>query len=124
LESARQCAGRFHDIEVALAEGYIDVDFYMPGMGWHFLNPNLLDGEFVPTEPEILVYEVDCDGTYKLVALEYAIPLALSAMPPIGFIGKNDVWFEDLGFQLWTLHAWVFDYNPDGVFQKFNPRVP
>ena len=93
-------------------------------MGWHFLNPNLLDGEFVPTEPEILVYEVDCDGTYKLVALEYAIPLELSAKPPRGFIGKNDVWFEDLGFQLWTLHAWVFDYNPDGVFQKFNPRVP
>jgi len=24
---------------------------------------------------------------------------------------------------LWTLHAWVFEFNQDGVFAPFNPRV-
>jgi len=27
-------------------------------------------------------------------------------------------------FQLWTLHAWLYEYNPAGVFASHNVRVP
>ncbi len=124
LESARQTAARFFDVKVALAEGYVDINVVIPHMGRHLLNAELLDGRFDPNKPELLVYQEDCDGTLRLAALEYAIPTDLSPKAPRGFAGESDVWFNDTGFQLWTLHAWVYDFNPAGVFSPDNPRLP
>ena len=64
-----------------------------------------------------------CGGPRRLVAVEYAIPLALSARAPAGFAGSADQWSANQAFQLWTLHAWVYEFNPDGVFAPHNPRV-
>jgi hypothetical protein len=124
LESARQAAGRFFDVQAALDAGYVNIDLFIPHMGWHFLNPKILDGHFDPAEPEILVYQENSDGTLRLSAVEYAIPTELSPNPPQGFAGQSDVWFNDTGFKLWTLHAWIYDFNPDGVFTSRNPRLP
>ena len=78
-----------------------------------------------PTKPELLVYADDpCGGKRKLVAVEYAVPLAASKRAPAGFIGRADEWDANQTFQLWTLHAWLFEFNIDGVFAPFNPRVP
>jgi hypothetical protein len=60
----------------------------------------------------------------KLVAVEYAVPLTLTTTPPEGFAGKADAWFADDRFQLWTLHAWIWRDNPDGIFNPTNRRVP
>lgn len=32
-------------------------------------------------------------------------------------------WDGNTGFGLWLLHAWVWDYNPAGVFSPMNPTV-
>jgi hypothetical protein len=124
LELARQAAARFFDINVATAEGYVDIDVVIPHMGRHLLKPRLLNGQFDPTQPQLLVYQENGDGSLRLAAVEYAVPTDLSARAPSGFAGDNDVWFKDTGFQLWTLHAWVYDFNPDGVFAPNNPREP
>ena len=124
LETVRQAASRFFDVQVALDEGYIDIEVVIPHMGRHLLKPQLLDAHFELTQPELLVYEPDCDGSLRLVAVEYAVPTSLASKPPQGFIGDSDVWFNDTGFKLWTLHAWVYDFNPAGVFEPFNPRLP
>lgn len=125
LEAARQATARFHDVAEAEDAGYVDIGLFMPNMGWHYLKEELLDGEFDPAAPELLVYADDpCGGPRRLVAVEYAVPLELSKKAPAGFAGNADVWAANAEFQLWTLHAWVWEYNPDGVFAAHNPRVP
>jgi hypothetical protein len=125
LDQARTAADKYFDVDKALADGYVDIGVFMPNMGWHYLNDKLLDEKFDWTRPELLVYADDpCGGKRKLVAVEYAVPLALSKKAPAGFVGKADEWDANQTFQIWTLHAWVYEFNPDGVFAPFNPRVP
>jgi len=124
LETARQAAAKYFDVEAATHAGYVDLHLFIPHMGWHFLNTDLLDGHFDPAKPELLVYQEDCDGNLRLAAVEYAIPTDLAAKAPRGFVGNADVWFKNDDFGLWTLHAWVYDHNPDGVFMPENMRLP
>ncbi len=124
LEAVRQATARYLDIDQAVADGYVDIGVYFPNMGWHYLKPELLDERFEATAPELLVYEDDpCGGKRRLVAVEYAVPLDLSREAPQGFAGSADLWSVNRAFGLWTLHAWVFEFNPDGVFAGNNPRV-
>ena len=125
LDEVRNATARFFDVEQAVKEGYADIGLFMPRMGWHYMKERLVDEKFDPTRPELLVYADDpCGGKRRLVAVEYAVPLALSKRPPAGFIGRADEWDANQTFQLWTLHAWVHEFNTDGVFAPFNPRVP
>lgn len=124
LEAVRQATARFHDVAEAEAAGYVDIGLFVPNMGWHYLKADALDGHFDAEEPELLVYADDpCGGARRLVAVEYAVPLDASRKAPKGFVGRADVWDVNTDFQLWTLHAWVWEWNPDGVFAAFNSRV-
>jgi len=124
LDQVRYAASRFIDVDEAVEAGYVDIGLLVPNMGWHYMKESLVDGNFNWTEPELLVYADDpCGGKRKLVAVEYAVPLSLSKRAPAGFVGRADEWDANQQFQLWTLHAWVFEFNPDGVFAPFNPRV-
>jgi hypothetical protein len=124
LDQVRDATARFIDVEKAEAEGYADIGLFVPNMGWHYMKEKLVDERFDPKRPELLVYADDpCGGKRKLVAVEYAVPLALSKRAPAGFIGRADEWDANQQFQLWTLHAWLFEYNQDGVFAPLNPRV-
>ena len=118
----RWCPHLDHD----LADGYVDIGLFVPNMGWHYMKESLVDAKFDWTRPELLVYADDpCGGgKRRLVAVEYAVPLALSKRAPFGFVGNADQWDANQTFQLWTLHAWVYEFNPDGVFAPFNKRVP
>jgi hypothetical protein len=95
-------------------------------MGWHYRKLERVDGRIDLQKPEFLVYADDpCGGKRKLVAVEYVMPLEDSPRrPPSGYFGFADEWDRNETFQLWTLHAWLYEYNPDGVFAAFNPRVP
>jgi hypothetical protein len=123
LDAVRNATARFHDVAQAEAEGYVDIGLFFPNMGWHYLKVKLLDDQFEVESPELLVYADDpCGGARRLVAVEYAVPVALSKKAPAGFIGQADTWSVFNG-ELWTLHAWVHEYNPDGVFAANNPRI-
>jgi hypothetical protein len=124
LASARKATARFHRVEQAEAEGYINLNFCEEGEGCHWLNPSLLDGQFDPTRPEILLYVRDGDG-WRLVAVEYVVPLSLSpGVAPEGFTGDADHWREDSeGVGLWELTAWIWLHNPNGMFEQHNPRA-
>ena len=124
LDEVRNATAKYLDVDAAVKAGYEDIGLFMPKMGWHYMNTKLVDGRFDPTRPELLVYADDpCGGKRKLVAVEYAVPLSLSKKAPLGFIGRADEWDANQTFQLWTLHAWLYEYNTDGVFAPFNPRV-
>ena len=125
LEAVRQATARYLDEDQAIADGYVDIGVFFANMGWHYMKSGLVDAKFEATAPELLVYADDpCGGKRRLVAVEYAVPLELSKHAPPGFAGSADVWFPNADFGLWTLHAWVFEHNPHGVFASHNPRVP
>ena len=118
LVEAKVAAGRYHDIRQAIADGYHDTGIVLPNMGRHFINEGLLDTRFEANRPELLVYSPD---STRLLAVEYAQPL--TDTPPEGFEGDADQWVP-FGGVFWTLHAWVWQDNPDGVFNPTNTRVP
>ena len=125
LDQARVAASKYFDVNAAVADGYADIGLFVPNMGWHYLKESILDEHFEWTKPELLVYADDpCGGKRKLVAVEYAVPFALSKRAPAGFVGRADEWDANQTFKLWTLHAWVYEFNPDGVFAPMNPRSP
>jgi hypothetical protein len=77
-------------------------------------------------KPDILVYNKKDNDKYELVAVEYAVPIDSTRLhtPPQGFTGDADEWdFNTLNTGWWTLHAWVWEFNPDGVFKPMNPAV-
>jgi hypothetical protein len=124
LDQVRDATAKYFDVDEAVKAGYVDIGLFVPNMGWHYMKESLVDGKFEPTRPELLVFADDpCGGKRKLVAVEYAVPLAASKRAPAGFFGVADEWDANQQFQLWTLHAWVHEFNPDGVFAPLNPRV-
>lgn len=120
LAEAKRATAKYQDLQAALDDGYVDINLFVPGQGFHFLKPDLLDGTFEHTRPEILVYFPLDDGYLELVAVEY---LTTGASAPEGFTGDEDEW-EFLGDPpFWALHAWIWVPNPDGVFAESNPRL-
>ncbi len=122
LREARNATARYQSLDSALADGYVDIAVDVEHMGHHYMKTSLVDSLFDKTKPEILVYnrEHDTNRPY-LVAVEYAVPLKFPK--PEGFTGNTDEWKGDSGFPLWLLHAWVWSYNPDGVFYWTNQLV-
>lgn len=123
-ERAKRATARYHDVRQAIADGYVDINVVRPNMGRHFLTDSLVDAKFEVERPELLVYSPDENGRRPLVAVEYAVPLNLSQAAPDRFEGSEDIWVPDPQLPLWTLHAWVWKGNPDGVLSMHNARVP
>jgi|SRR5690242_11708051 len=121
LQQARAASAKYKHLENAIADGYQDIHVDVDNMGHHYMKVSLVNGTFDISHPQILVYNKDARGVEQLVAVEYAVPL--SDPQPQGFTGDADVWDGNTGFGLWLLHAWVWDYNPNGVFSPLNPNV-
>jgi hypothetical protein len=146
LAEVRQATAKYHDINVALANGYINTyEFaYVPelgGMGIHFVNlPLMNDEEVNATEPEVLLYAPQKNGDYKLIGVEYYMPAAVATKQPTLF-GRNfdgpmlnhelepmeheltDDEKNDPQNQHYDLHAWIWKANPNGMFTPFNPNI-
>lgn len=121
LAMARASTAKYRNIERAVEDGYIDINVVVQNMGYHLLKVENWD-EFDPGKPALLVYSKNpVNGKMRLVAVEYAVPNTGQA--PEGFTGNNDVWEYDGDIDKWECHAWVWYYNPDGIFNKYNPRV-
>jgi len=121
LQQARAATAKYQNIDNAIKDGYADIEVDVQHMGHHFMKTSIVDSVFDIRQPEILVYNRDNNGKQMLVAVEYAVPL--SYPKPEGFTGSADVWNGTSGFPLWLLHAWVWAYNPDGVFNWTNPSI-
>lgn len=129
LEMLTKAMRRFHNFQVAIAQGYVPVSPLVPGMGIHYAKPEYVDMKFEILKPEILVYHPDENGVMQFVAAEYLIPveecdpLGDYALPDDGFLGDQDHWHLNCNAGGWTLHAWVGLENEAGVFEPFNPAL-
>lgn len=131
---ARQVAGlraltaRFHDFDTAEEAGWgaqitgCMSDPQLGGMGFHYGNPALIDGQVDVLEPELLVYEPRKNGKLRLVAVEYIVPFtAWTAAEPPQLYGQS--FHRNEAFGIWALHVWHFRNNPRGLFADWNPNV-
>jgi hypothetical protein len=121
---------RYHDLNAALADGFVLLHpcEERPGegpVGIVYVNmERLLDGKIDPETPDALVYEPAkrSDGRPQLVGVEFAVPYTLWTDPePPSFLGASFQREDEFG--VWALHAWVWRYNPEGLFAEANPRV-
>jgi len=134
LASLRQSVAGLHDLTAAEAAGYttavgdptdghICLSDPSGAMGIHYLKTSLVNDTVIVTQPELLIYEPEQDGSRKFVGVEYIIPYSIHGAdqaPPVLFgvqFSKND------HFGLWGLHAWVGRKNPNGMFAMWNPDV-
>jgi hypothetical protein len=126
LQQVRAATARYRDARNAFKDNYVDIGLKLPNMGYHFLKSALVTPEFDLRKPPILVYNKRENGSFELLAVEYAIPIDQQHpdIAPEGFTGNDDEWnFNTLNTGWWTLHAWVWKNNPDGVFMPMNPDV-
>jgi hypothetical protein len=145
LAATRAATARFHNLHAAEAAGYSVLvadtagltciaEPGMGAMGFHYLDPTLLDGSISATAPELLVYAPGPDGRLRLVALEYLVLKAdwdaahggPDAAPPSLFGQTFNFTPAGNRFGLpdfYSLHAWIWDPNPSGMFAMWNPRV-
>lgn len=135
LAELRNATEPFKQIETARDAGYEAlvthptngnrclVHAQLGGMGFHYLNPALVDDAVVVASPEVVIYEPQPDGSLELVAVEYIVPFAIRGeddAPPILF-GRE--FKRNKTFGVWALHAWSWRQNPSGVFSDWNPVV-
>jgi hypothetical protein len=121
IAAARAASAKYHDINRAIADGYEPLLGCIPTEGYHYIKASLVDDVVDPTEPELLVYAPVGNGNkMKLLATEYVTPDTVEPIPSL-----FGVEFSHLGepFNLYRLHAWVWEHNPNGMFEHENPHV-
>ena len=145
LSDARSATAQFHQIDAAKAAGYTaevidlngfacidDVVGHTGGMGIHFLNPNLLDGNVDESTPELVIYEPTKNGSLRLVAVEYLVlksawqaahpgaPAPTLFGQPMEFVAAgNRYGLPDF----YEMHAWIWKNNTLGMHNDWNPDV-
>ena len=101
-------------------------------MGYHFLNPALAsDMNIDPTLPEVLLYERDGRGRWRLLGVEYFKAdadqdLGTTADRPTMFGHAFDGPMPGHDPQMpahYDLHVWVYKHNPSGQLAAWNPDV-
>ena len=136
------------NLQRAKKDGYGIITQNMPGMGYHYLNPNI--AAFDVRKPQILVYE-HTSGGWQLGALEWVFP-SLPHKPTLphatyGYFPAachyKDGTFVPASAQsdcaakspssgsafnfwhppLYTMHVWIWYPNPDGLYSSTNRLV-
>lgn len=130
LALARAATAKYHDVNQAEADGYVQDVCHVDGCHW--FNWDLYDGTFDIEHPEALNYVPTKDGGWRLVAVEYVVMGSDPPQPaPEGFTGDEDApngdeygWrFGTEGYQDWELSVWIWFNNPNGMFAMENPRL-
>jgi hypothetical protein len=132
-----QATAQFRDIQRAVAAGYQPTDECVPGMGYHYGRPALVNDVNVdPTMPEILVYARDARGSLRLIALEFFRADAdgdtttsedrptLFGHPFDGPMDGHPVPPGTPPMPVhYDLHIWLYRHNPAGELSPNNPTI-
>ena len=133
MAKVKRDLSRFKDVGVAMAEGYLPVSPCETspegGMGYHFLNPLHVGAD--PTAPSVLLYEPEADGSLHLAGVEWFVPDADQDLATAG--DRPSLWGRGFDGPMaghgpgmpvhYDLHVWLYEANPRGVFEPWNPRV-
>lgn len=161
LDAMRAAVAKYKDVKVALADGYILPENHcvsaansgfpaeLGAMGLHYIHPGLLkitgttpkvDGKSTYTDwtqPSVLIYEPQADGSLELVAVENLVfEAAWNASGKTEQLVLNGRHWDHMaddpatpgdeahGFMPhYDQHVWLFRHNPAGDLMPFNPAV-
>lgn len=73
IQAVRQHTEQYHDEAAALADGFIRTDECVPGMGYHYVNPQRLDDRLELRRPEVLLYGPAPGGGRRLLGAEWVV---------------------------------------------------
>lgn len=154
LAAIRNATAAFHDVRKAEEAGYVvppGCDFSPAGvMGAHAANQALVaDLGVDPLKPEVLLYLPRPEGGFKLVGVEYLVPVIVRNATT----GETRPWFDQARWSAdwvivnqrpsllgqpfdgempghvpgmpwhWDLHVWLWAPNPSGTFAQWNPSL-
>jgi len=132
--ASRAAAEGFYNIDDALAAGYAPLFDCTDGgsagaMGQHYINAAYAqDGKLDVSQPDVLMYEPQADGSMHLVALEYIVFQSqwTGKGAPV-FLGQEMQLKHKVGTHevdpFYELHIWHWRDNPSGMVADFNPSV-
>ncbi len=85
---------QYQNVNDALADNFVQVTQFIPGMGRHMVKAEPQDAEFIAGEAEALLYEPDSTvpGGWRLAGAMWMMPPALVPLVPEGFTGNEDAW--------------------------------
>ncbi len=138
IEKVRAATERFRDLNVALAEGFVQGTPCVSGpdtgaMGVHFVMPSRIAGGVLQADqPEALIYEPRPDGAMRLVGVEFIVLAQIWAVKHPE--GSTPALEGDLlnyvsapnryGLPaFYELHVWAWEHNPRGSFADWNTAV-
>lgn len=129
LAQLRALTAPFHRIDAAMEAGW-NVQFTpclelpgVGGMGYHYGNPEFVDGTVNLLEPELLLYEPMKNGRMRFVGVEYIVPYAFHSREAEAPTLMGHEFHQVDAAELWGLHVWVGRHNPTGMFEDWNPMV-
>ena len=134
LAAVKAAHDKYQDPEVAVAAGFMPTDNCVTHetlgtMGFHYVHPKLIAAPVAQASPAILVYQPDGDGGRKLVAVEWFQPdadqdLTTSEDKPSlfgrGFDGPMEGHEPGMP-RHYDQHAWLWQDNPKGALEPYNP---
>ena len=138
VEKVRRATSRYRDINVALAEEWVQGTPCVSGpnegaMGVHFVKPERIgDGALDADEPEALIYEPLPGGRLRLVGVEFIVLASdWEAAHPEGgtpALEGHLTNFVDAPNRyglpaFYELHVWAWEHNPKGNFADWNTDV-
>ena len=77
---------------------------------------------FDPLKPEVVLYATGSGGNLRLVAVEYIVINVGQPAPMFGDQPFN-VGGTPVPVPHWSLHVWLYENNPSGIFVPFNPNI-
>lgn len=149
LAAVRAATAKYHNVDAAVADGYLPPTApCVPSMGIHSAKPSLtVDQSVDPLQPEVLLYMPKPGGGVRLVGVEYLMTVLVSNGGPPQPWFSPDPWGPEysvvtptpalFGQQFdgpmpghepgmpwhFDLHVWIWNPNPDGMFEPFNPAI-
>lgn len=131
LNAVRAWTDRYQSEAAAIADGSLRTDVCVPGMGYHYVNPDRIDGKLQRNEPEVVIYAPGPNNTRVLVAAEWVV---VDADQDVATDGDRPTVFglplegpmegHESGMPVhYDRHAWAWLDNPAGEFATWNARV-
>lgn len=138
VDKVRTATERYRDINVAIAEGWVQGTPCVSGpmwgaMGVHFVLPSrIAHGVLRADQPEALIYEPLAGGGVRLVGVEFIILASVwdtnhpGGGPPAldGHLLNLVTAPNRYGLpEFYELHVWAWEHNPVGSFSDWNTVV-
>jgi hypothetical protein len=130
LAEIRGATAQFHDVNAAVAAGYVVATGCLQNEGIRYRKPALFDAVIDLEQPELLIYEPLPDSELRLVAVQYLVASAAwdathSSPPTVGGQAFMDRRTPPFGaaFPNYSLVVWAWAHNPAGMYTLQNPTV-